>query len=469
MTAVKAVPWRMPSDALDLRAFDDLLTEVDGENDSSAVAETPAKEAVTGHLSASAPGAPKKQASTESLDLARFLKTAQDPNKRQRVMQDDADVASPKNPFRQSSLSKFAVEMFGDSIDSPRAPLVATGNVPRVAPRTPVTDLLAAAAAAGGDQTPFGSAQPADAPRTVTAPVPAPSRRSKRMASKPAGDLDDAPTNATPPLVSAAHHQSESNSDGFESNSSADHASLRNAASAPLDLGIDDASAADIILRRRLQNRAASARHRQRIKDREHELDRVKDEIAALKRERDDLTRAAATLNARNAELEAAAAAQPARERQLQEQAMLYVVNRFWLRRKMHFPTIGRVVKGVMSLSLHAKNAGGVAMDVAPSSSSAAVADQPGPRDFDAAADLPMLGRGDSGRDLAALEGVRAWGMDPSLPTLEEVMAAAEARAMVEDATEEAAKKQRAAAMNIREEPTATAAAVVAAGGDQQQ
>ena len=51
----------------------------------------------------------------------------------------------------------------------------------------------------------------------------------------------------------------------------------------------------------------------------------------------------------------AAAAAEAAtvqRAQEASEQALLYVVGKYWLRQKLHFPTVASCVRGLVSLSL---------------------------------------------------------------------------------------------------------------------
>lgn len=119
-------------------------------------------------------------------------------------------------------------------------------------------------------------------------------------------------------------------------------------------------SAEDLVMRRRLQNRAASARHRQRIKEREGELVTLRNEKANLATEKDAMAAQIEELQSKLREAESrAAAAEAATEQRAQEaseQALLYVVGKYWLRRKLHFPTVASCVRGLVSLSIEAQN-----------------------------------------------------------------------------------------------------------------
>lgn len=119
-------------------------------------------------------------------------------------------------------------------------------------------------------------------------------------------------------------------------------------------------SAEDLVMRRRLQNRAASARHRQRIKEREGELVTLRQDKADLVAEKDAMAAQIEELQSKLREAESrAAAAEAATEKRAQEaseQALLYVVGKYWLRQKLHFPTVASCVRGLVSLSIEAQN-----------------------------------------------------------------------------------------------------------------
>ena len=108
--------------------------------------------------------------------------------------------------------------------------------------------------------------------------------------------------------------------------------------------------------KRRIQNRMASARFRAKAKERQQELDRLKHQVAQLRREKADLE---AECRAARENLEAEA------ERQ-RTSTMAWVVDHFWLRRKVHFKTLANSVRwmvrgnyrpGMTEAALRAKEA----------------------------------------------------------------------------------------------------------------
>ena len=100
----------------------------------------------------------------------------------------------------------------------------------------------------------------------------------------------------------------------------------------------------------------ASARFRAKAKERQQELDRLKHQVAQLRREKADLE---AECRAARGNLEAEA------ERQ-RTSTMAWVVDHFWLRRKVHFKTLANSVRwmvrgnyrpGMTEAALRAKEA----------------------------------------------------------------------------------------------------------------
>ena len=91
--------------------------------------------------------------------------------------------------------------------------------------------------------------------------------------------------------------------------------------------------------KRRIQNRMASARFRAKAKERTHELDKLKSQVAQLRREKRDLE---ASMRAQRL------AAEDAMERH-RTSTMAWVVDHFWLRRKVHFKTLANSVRWMVS------------------------------------------------------------------------------------------------------------------------
>ena len=91
--------------------------------------------------------------------------------------------------------------------------------------------------------------------------------------------------------------------------------------------------------KRRIQNRAASARFRAKAKERQNELDKLKAQVTQLRREKRDLE----DLNAKTRE---DAAAEAERQR---ASTMAWIVDHFWLRRKVHFKTLANSVRWMIS------------------------------------------------------------------------------------------------------------------------
>ena len=87
--------------------------------------------------------------------------------------------------------------------------------------------------------------------------------------------------------------------------------------------------------RRRIQNRMASARFRAKAKERQQELDRLKSQVTQLRREKGDLEAQCRNLNV----LIATAAEQH------RTSTMAWIVDHFWLRRKVHFKTLANSVR----------------------------------------------------------------------------------------------------------------------------
>lgn len=108
--------------------------------------------------------------------------------------------------------------------------------------------------------------------------------------------------------------------------------------------------------KRRIQNRMASARFRAKAKERQLELDRLKHQVAQLRREKADLE-AECRATRENLEREA--------ERQ-RASTMAWIMDHFWLRRKVHFKTLANSVRwmvrgnyrpGMTEAALRAKEA----------------------------------------------------------------------------------------------------------------
>jgi len=91
--------------------------------------------------------------------------------------------------------------------------------------------------------------------------------------------------------------------------------------------------------KRRIQNRMASARFRAKAKERQNELDKLKAQVAQLRREKRDL-------EALNAKTREDAAAEAERQR---VSTMAWIVDHFWLRRKVHFKTLANSVRWMVS------------------------------------------------------------------------------------------------------------------------
>lgn len=91
--------------------------------------------------------------------------------------------------------------------------------------------------------------------------------------------------------------------------------------------------------KRRIQNRMASARFRAKAKERQNELDKLKAQVAQLRREKRDL-------EALNAKTREDAAAEAERQR---ASTMAWIVDHFWLRRKVHFKTLANSVRWMVS------------------------------------------------------------------------------------------------------------------------
>jgi hypothetical protein len=87
--------------------------------------------------------------------------------------------------------------------------------------------------------------------------------------------------------------------------------------------------------KRRIQNRLASARFRAKAKERQTELDRLKHQVTQLRREKFDLESQCARMNI---------AIQREGERQ-RTSTMAWIVDHFWLRRKVHFKTLVNSVR----------------------------------------------------------------------------------------------------------------------------
>jgi hypothetical protein len=91
--------------------------------------------------------------------------------------------------------------------------------------------------------------------------------------------------------------------------------------------------------KRRIQNRLASARFRAKAKDRQGELDKLKHQVTQLRREKRDLEEKCVSIKA-NSLAEA--------ERQ-RASTMAWIVDHFWLRRKLHFKTLANCVRWMVS------------------------------------------------------------------------------------------------------------------------
>ena len=83
----------------------------------------------------------------------------------------------------------------------------------------------------------------------------------------------------------------------------------------------------------------ASARFRAKAKERQNELDKLKAQVAQLRREKRDL-------EALNAKTREDAAAEAERQR---ASTMAWIVDHFWLRRKVHFKTLANSVRWMVS------------------------------------------------------------------------------------------------------------------------
>ena len=90
---------------------------------------------------------------------------------------------------------------------------------------------------------------------------------------------------------------------------------------------VSDLDPKDPKYRRRIQNRMASARFRAKAKERQQELDRLKSQVTQLRREKADLEAQCRNLNVM---IESAA-------EQHRTSTMAWIVDHFWLRRKVHF------------------------------------------------------------------------------------------------------------------------------------
>ena len=98
---------------------------------------------------------------------------------------------------------------------------------------------------------------------------------------------------------------------------------------------VSDLDPKDPKYRRRIQNRMASARFRAKAKERQQELDRLKSQVTQLRREKADLESQCRNLNVM---IESAA-------EQHRTSTMAWIVDHFWLRRKVHFKTLANSVR----------------------------------------------------------------------------------------------------------------------------
>ena len=98
---------------------------------------------------------------------------------------------------------------------------------------------------------------------------------------------------------------------------------------------VSDLDPKDPKYRRRIQNRMASARFRAKAKERQQELDRLKSQVTQLRREKADLEAQCRNLNVM---IESAA-------EQHRTSTMAWIVDHFWLRRKVHFKTLANSVR----------------------------------------------------------------------------------------------------------------------------
>ncbi len=101
----------------------------------------------------------------------------------------------------------------------------------------------------------------------------------------------------------------------------------------------DDLDPSDPKHKRRIQNRMASARFRAKAKERQNELDKLKAQVAQLRREKRDLEML-------NVKVREDAAAEAERQR---ASTMAWIVDHFWLRRKVHFKTLANSVRWMVS------------------------------------------------------------------------------------------------------------------------
>lgn len=91
--------------------------------------------------------------------------------------------------------------------------------------------------------------------------------------------------------------------------------------------------------KRRIQNRLASARFRAKAKERQNELDKLKSQVALLRREKKDLEDMCVKIKEQSrAEADAQRAS-----------TMAWIVDHFWLRRKVHFKTLANSVRWMVS------------------------------------------------------------------------------------------------------------------------
>ena len=104
-------------------------------------------------------------------------------------------------------------------------------------------------------------------------------------------------------------------------------------------LTFDDLDPSDPKHKRRIQNRMASARFRAKAKERQNELDKLKAQVAQLRREKRDLEEL-------NVKVREDAAAEAERQR---ASTMAWIVDHFWLRRKVHFKTLANSVRWMVS------------------------------------------------------------------------------------------------------------------------
>ena len=100
--------------------------------------------------------------------------------------------------------------------------------------------------------------------------------------------------------------------------------------------------------RRKLQNRAASTRFRQRAKKRETDLKSLQQKVAEQDEEIERLRQKLADAQQRTEEV----------VRETQESTLQWILSNFWLRRKIHLSTVARTIAWARSGIKHKEGAG---------------------------------------------------------------------------------------------------------------